>query len=238
MNTFERLYSELRAKEQRIYSDTELSLLPEIDSKHVHYKEWKIREQSARQLIAYLSKRKEVLNLLEVGCGNGWLAAKLAEINKMEVTGIDVSRTEVAQAKRVFKKNNLQFKWMHFEAEEFNETKFDVIVFAAAIQYFPSLKKTIKAAQQCLAKGGEIHILDTHFYNGTNLKAAILRTEAYYQQSGYNELDNYYFHHLWTDLNEFNFKILFNPKTIVNRLTKRSPFYWICINETVSISHL
>jgi 2-polyprenyl-3-methyl-5-hydroxy-6-metoxy-1,4-benzoquinol methylase len=76
---FERLYIALREQEQRLYTDEQVRQLPDIDPSHLHYKEWKIRKHSAERLISYLNKKKRRLNILEIGCGNGWLSAQLAE---------------------------------------------------------------------------------------------------------------------------------------------------------------
>src|SRR5882757_2465665 len=73
--------------------------------------------------------------------------------------------------------------------------QFDCIVFAASIQYFPSLKKALYKTLSCLKPGGEIHVLDTPFYKPENLERAKRQTLAYYTSFGYPEMADYYFHH-------------------------------------------
>ena len=58
---FEERYIGLRRKENRVYSDTEIAQLPEIDVQHQHYKEWMIRKTSAKKLINYLKKKKPIV---------------------------------------------------------------------------------------------------------------------------------------------------------------------------------
>src|SRR5690348_1058332 len=77
---FEKKYIQVRALESRLYTDDELVRLPEIAPSHPRYKEWQGRSQSCRRLIRYLSRRKTDLDILEIGCGNGWLTHQLAEI--------------------------------------------------------------------------------------------------------------------------------------------------------------
>lgn len=228
---FERLYIALREQEQRLYTDEQVMQLPDIDPSHLHYKEWKIRKHSADRLINYLNKKKRALNILEIGCGNGWLSAQLSEIKGANVIGQDINRVEIDQAKRVFQRDNLEFFYEDFDAERFKYRYFDVIVFAASLQYFPSLKLILNKALSCLSVLGEIHLLDTNFYNHSNINSAIQRTFVYYTKMGYPELAGYYFHHLLDDLKEFDHKILANPNTILNRLQKSSPFYWISIKK-------
>ncbi|MEI9943399.1 MAG: hypothetical protein WDN26_04195 [Chitinophagaceae bacterium] len=45
------------------------------------------------------------------------------------------------------------------------DRQFDIIIFAAAIQYFPSLAGIINTALDLLKEDGEIHIIDSHFYH-------------------------------------------------------------------------
>jgi protein-L-isoaspartate O-methyltransferase len=47
---------------------------------HRHYHEWQIRKASSNRLVKYLAKKQKILEILEVGCGNGWLSAKLSVI--------------------------------------------------------------------------------------------------------------------------------------------------------------
>jgi hypothetical protein len=48
---FHQQYIALRTKEQRVYDDATVSILPNVDETHIHYKEWMIRKHSARKII-------------------------------------------------------------------------------------------------------------------------------------------------------------------------------------------
>jgi len=80
-------YILLRNKEGRIYSDKEVAVLPEIDKEHKHYNEWEVRKDTSGRLIKYLFSKKKALEILEVGCGNGWLTAKLSGIPLSRLIG-------------------------------------------------------------------------------------------------------------------------------------------------------
>src|ERR1043166_8508266 len=102
LNNFEENYLLVRQKEDRLYTDEQVKRLPEIEQSHPHYKEWRIRAGSCNRLIQHLSDKKRKLNILDVGCGNGWLCHHLSKIPGGEVAGIDINKTELEQAKRVF----------------------------------------------------------------------------------------------------------------------------------------
>jgi ubiquinone/menaquinone biosynthesis C-methylase UbiE len=229
-NDFEDLYFAVRRRENRIYSDGELACLPEIDARHVHAEEWKVRRRSAIRLIDYLQKKHRSLRILEAGCGNGWLSAKLAGIPGSYVTGLDVNQIEIIQASRVFVKDNLEFVYDAFNEDTFEDEKFDVIVFAASLQYFQSAQKTPELALSLLNKGGEVHIIDTHFYKTEEMAKADERSRSYYHSLGFPQMADHYFHHSIDDLAGLKHHILLNPDSMISLLAKRGPFHWITVN--------
>ncbi len=228
---FEKIYIQLRQKEGRIYTDEEVAHLPDIAETHPHYKEWQLRKESSQKLISQIKKRKKENDILEIGCGNGWLSAKLSGIAGSMVTAIDINNKELAQGKRVFKHiPNLQFRYGSINDLGKGQMEFDVIVLAAAIQYFSSLKDLLNPALKCLAQNGEIHILDSHFYSLAELSAARQRSLSYYEETGFPEMAKKYFHHSLEELDSFDYSVLYDPNSIFNRfLRNRNPFYWIRI---------
>lgn len=227
---FAQLYIGLRKKEQRVYTDEQVSRLPIVEKNHPHYSEWIYRRLSSERLIDYLKNRNKSLKVLEVGCGNGWLSAKMAEVPGTTVTGIDVNIEELNQAKRVFDREHLQFSVA--EINDLSESEFDIIVFAASIQYFASFKEVINRAMSMLSGDGEIHIVDTPLYKASEITEARKRSGLYYSGIGFKEMNNYYFHHSINELQEYNYKILFDPNKLGNRfLRKGGPFYWVCIKK-------
>lgn len=230
-DNFEEIYVSLRRKENRLYSDEQVKWLPEIEPSHPHYKEWEFRKNSCDKLIQHLSKKKTKLSILEVGCGNGWLCYHLSKIPGSNVAGIDINRTELDQAKRVFDHiENVEFFYGGIDNERIESEKFDAIIFAASIQYFRSLGAIIPAALRLLHPEGEIHILDSHFYRSSELEAARKRSFDYYQSLEFSEMTEYYFHHCIDELKAYDHKIFYNPDLFVNRFVKnKNPFPWICI---------
>lgn len=233
---FEKLYTALRQKEGRMYSDEELASLPQVGKHHPHYKEWLIRRHSCEALLDYIRKKDRVLNILEVGCGNGWLCAQLARLPNTDVTGIDVNKKELDQARRVFKDiPSLHFVLGRPGTVEPALNKYDMIIFAASIQYFTSLKQVISSAIENLALLGEVHIIDTAFYRPGEIHAAKQRSAAYFKSMGFAQMTEYYHHHTLADLDNLQYKILHDPNSWKNKLLmNKNPFYWITIKTRYS----
>ncbi len=230
---FEQQYLEVRERELHHYTNEQVAFLPDIESAHPHYKEWQIRKRSYIRLVDHLKKKRKHLDILEVGCGNGWLSAKMVTIDNTTVTGTDINVTELNQAKAVFGNTpNLQFACSDIRDKALADEQYDVIVFAASISYLPSLQDILNVALKLLTENGEIHIIDSPLYNDENVANARQRTKDYYVAMGLPEMTNLYFHHTIKELASFKYKTLYNPFSISNKLLRRRhPFYWICVSN-------
>jgi SAM-dependent methyltransferase len=225
-NTFQENYLALRKLEGRVYSNEKVAQLPKLKRFDKHYKEWKVRGKSAERFIKYLKEDHSQSALLEIGCGNGWFSNKCAEVIKF-VVGTDVNSEELNQAISVFEKTNLTFIETNiFDEKDFYNT-FDLIVFNASIQYFENFDQLISTIRKFLKPSGEIHIIDSPFYDENQLEAAKKRSEEYFEKMGFSEMSCYYFHHKKSDL--ANFEALYSPnQSKIEKLLKGkdSPFSW------------
>ncbi len=230
---FEEVYIASREIENRIYTDEQVARLPFIAPTHIHYHEWEARKRSSDRLTNYLAKKNKSLSILEVGCGNGWLSAKLAGLKNSTVTGTDINSIELTQARRVF----AEFPNLYFEDRSVRGfqayKKFDIVVFAASVQYFFGLDCLISDVLTILNPGGEIHILDSHFYHSEEVNSARKRSQEYYHSIGFDGMAEFYFHHSFESLKKFKHKIIFNPYSLKNKiLRKNDPFPWIRITAS------
>lgn len=232
-NEFSQQYYLLREKEGRIYSDQQVRKLPRIGNDHKHWREWQVRRNSCDRLVSYLSRKKRLLKILEIGCGNGWLSANLSSIPNVNITAIDINKEELEQAKRVFSKlKNIEFLNCSLDDELLNGKTFDIIIFAASIQYFNLLKTILDKALSLLAPAGEIHIIDSNFYKKKDINAARERSGKYYNSIGFPKMNDQYFQHSLDDLMSFNYEILNDPHSLINKFKKnKNPFYWVCIKQ-------
>jgi SAM-dependent methyltransferase len=226
-------YCQLRQREGRLADDALLAQLPFVGRGHPHRKEWRVRQCSLERLLQHLAPQAGVLDILEVGCGNGWLSARLAANPNWRVTGTDINAIELQQAQRVFGHlPNLRFVQGDIRHHLLGGQTFDVIVFAASVQYFASLKDIVGTALAHSSLRGEVHIMDTAFYPATELAAARQRTIDYYTAMGFAQLADWYFHHSLQALEGFQYKLLHRPGLQWKGLHPfRHPFYHVHIKN-------
>ncbi len=231
--SFEKNYIEIRKKEGLFFTDEQVRRLPEVAEHDPHFDKWTIRKKTTNNLIAYLKNKSSFKTILDLGCGNGWMTAALAQNIPAEIHGWDVNQTELDQAQRIFNTSNLHFKYQDVFDKNII-TRFDCIVVCSAIQYFSDFDKITGRLLALLNKNGEIHILDSPFYKENEIAKAKKRTVDYYTKLGHPEMAQYYFHHTIDSIKNFSHKILYHPNTWQNKLIRklgkaRSPFPWICI---------
>lgn len=225
-------YLKLRKKEGRLYDDRTVFTLPEPPDNNSLRKEWAIRTSSADRLIKYF-KKKHYQKIIEVGCGNGWLTNYISKSLDADLCGIDVNKLELEQAGRLFSTERLNFVFADINSESLDSLKTDVFILAGAVQYFSGFKQFIKRLLSLLNPKGEIHILDSPFYSNENWAAAKATGDLHFKKSGVHQLKNYYFYQTWESISSFQYRILYNPSSLGQRLARvvkyDSPFPWIKI---------
>lgn len=236
--SFEDAYIHLRQKEQRLFPDDIAKNLPRLPSGHPLKKEWRAREKSMQRLAAYLGgKPRQKTRILDLGCGNGWLSAQLSKLPDTCVTGLDVNRTELDQAADLFRSTNLRF--VHDDIFRFRpDHRFDYIILGSCIQYFRDIGQLINQLLALLKENGEIHVIDSPWYQRAGVTTARQRSLTYFSSKN-SRMAAYYFHHHWASISIFNPVIMYNPRSLVNRVRRRllddSPFPWIRIIHGKSI---
>lgn len=233
--SIERVYQALRKKENRVYSDNILKVLPQTPSNHFHKKEWKQREYTLKRLLSYLKVQKNP-RILELGCGNGWLCNHLAALPASEVLGVDINKTELTQAATVFKsRQNLCFVYGDISTLRMPCGYFHYIIFAASIQYFADLHSLFTKAFTLLASDGEIHIVDSPIYTRAEAPKAQKRSQEYFYKSGFPEMSGFYYHHTWDDLSPFGVRKEYDPDIFLNKVIRKlsagSSFPWLIVKK-------
>ena len=234
-DSFENQYITLRKKENRVISDKVLKRLPHTDINNPHHSEWQLRNKSTERFISYYKSKTHLKKVLDLGCGNGWFTNCLAQANpNCEVLGLDINTVELFQAASVFNSSNLKFAYGDiFSLEAKFDQEFDLITMNGCVQYFQSMKNLIELLQKLLKPKGEIHFIDSPFYQDHEVQAAKERTKLYYKKIGHPQMAAHYFHHSISELG--NHQTLFNPKrSKLSKLIfgKDSPFPWIKITKT------
>jgi len=216
--------------------------LPHISSRESpNFAEWQTRAASLKKLQRHFKSIDRPKRLLDVGCGNGWAAAGLAENKRLEVSAVDINMRELEQADRVFQKPNLQFYFGDIFKDIFQESSFDIIVLNSSAQYFPDIKALVERLFYFLKKGGELHIIDTPLYKDEELAQARNRTEAYYRSLRIPEMAQHYYHHKLTALASFK-HVLHKERGMYSKIGSifrtKSPrnFIWVIIRKEVDAS--
>ncbi len=226
-------YLEVRRKEGRILPDEVVKNLPHIPAFSPYALEWKWRERSFHRFLRRLPQHA-VLRILDLGCGNGWMANRLAENPNWTVWAVDLNREELEQGARLFGRENLQFIYADVLQGVLPEKQFDVVVLAGAVQYFPDLKALLIVLHKLLKTNGEIHILDTPFYkNDSEKMAARQRTMAYYSEIGAPQMAKHYHHHLWVVAETLGAKNLNRSLKIrfLQQIKWLGPFPWLLFRQ-------
>lgn len=233
---FENLYLKVRKKEKRIYSDDEIKLLPYASKRNPHRDEWALRTKSFLRFKKYLSQKKTKLNILDLGCGNGWFTGQLANEFEHNYYCIDVNLTELEQAARVFENDNTTFIYADIFTTSLPANTFDLVIINSALQYFQNISALMKELFFISKTYGDVHIIDTPFYNANEIMPAKNRTLKYYTSIGYPEMTAKYFHHTFDDFKYLRYSYLYNPNSFKNKLSnfifeKDSPFPWIVVTR-------
>lgn len=231
---FEESYLRVREKEGRVLTDQMVSHLPKTPSSYQHFKEWKLREITTNGALRYFQQH-QFDTILDLGCGNGWFSNALAS-NASQVVGLDMNLHELKQANRVFAKPGLNFCYADVFTAELPKESFSLITINAAIQYFSSVEKLVSRLLELLTPNGEIHILDSPFYNEFEVAEARKRTENYFAELGFSEMAENYFHHTKNVFGRFNSQVLYNPNQLKNKVSRKlgisvSPFPWIIVKK-------
>ena len=233
-NPFEESYLSLREKEGRLYGDPVVRLLPEFYGSAQLATELKIRKQSARRLMRHL-QQKNPGKILEIGCGNGWLIHYLQRHVSAEYLGVDINEPELKQAIRMSTNNTCSFLYGDIFSDSMNVLRADAIIVASAAQYFPDLKLFIQHLLMLLVPGGEIHIIDTAFYNNEEAEGARKRSENYFSEMLINRDKMNYYHHCIDALESFHYEVAYQPHNLFSKLKRKiisdSPFPWIIIRN-------
>lgn len=233
----ERLYLNTRNREGRVLSDEAAKELPFIPDSSPFSREWALRRRSFGRLERYLIRRFSGIQarILDLGCGNGWMANRLARQTNWELVAADLNLPELEQGNRLFGRNNLRFVYADILQSPFPKHTFDLIVLAASVQYFPDLKALTEVLYHALKPEGEIHIIDSPFYrNEVEKAAAAQRSREYYAGLGVPEMAQYYHHHLWPDRRNMGAENL-NNRLFIRILQKTgylAHFPWLVLRES------
>lgn len=229
-------FNNLKKREGRNYSEDEIRLLPFASSKNPHKEEWNFRAKSFMRFRTHLSGKRGSLQILDLGCGNGWFSAQLEKNFKHHYYCVDINLPQLLLGAKIFNSENLKFILADIFEISFPRSSFDLVIFNSSIQYFKDLRILMREMFYLLKSDGEIHLINSPIYFQSELDHEKTRSANYYNSIGFKKMNEKLFHHTYESLNDYNYKILYNPKSITNRVinfafSKDSPFPWIMITR-------
>jgi len=227
-------YLRAREREGRILSDDLVRRLPYLPEDDDRRDEWRLRADSSDRLIHYLGRVHRPLVVHDLGCGNGWLTARLATLDHVTAVGFDINGEELAQARRVFA-DRPRLSFVLGEADAGGVA--DLVVLASVLQYIADPAALVRAVSGGLERNGEVHVLDTPIYRAAEVVAARERTRQHFRSIGVPEMIVRYHHHGWDVFAGFEYAVLYDPDALRHRLARRgfnqprSPFPWVRITS-------
>jgi SAM-dependent methyltransferase len=220
---FAQEYVAVRKSEFRLPDDDLLKNLPEVPADHPHANAWKQRKTGLQNLLKALRNNlPHGANILDIGCGNGWMSHHIA-LAGFNVTAIDVNLPELEQAHRVFARPGLRFAFADLFAWQ-PEQPFDAAVLASSIQYFESPEALLKRLFNANPAMKAVFICDSPFYSAAEKQDAAERSKTYYNRQGYPTMATHYHHHTLADLG-YPSNVLYKPAPrFLRKLIGGSPF--------------
>ena len=91
---------------------------------------------------------------LDVGCGIGSAAHRVAASSNLGVTGIDVDPEQIAAAQTQAARSNLRFRVMDATKLDFGDGQFDIVATSMATHHIPNWQKAFSEMVRTLRPGG------------------------------------------------------------------------------------
>lgn len=216
-------YAEVRRREGRLPPDpSALRALPDPPpgASAGQAREWRCRAWSA-EFVERRLRARGARRLLDLGCGPGWLAARLVRRLGLEAVGLDLSRAELEAGAAAFADlPGLRLVQGDVFDDGLGLGAFDAVVLAGAIQYFPDLPRLAARLRQLLRAGGEALVVETALHPAAELAAARARTLRHYQRLGVPEAAARFHHHGEDELRALGARWLYHPSSLVPRVQR------------------
>ncbi len=107
----------------------------------------------------------EIKNVIEFGCGTGWLTNTLGHYYKKKVTAVDFTKKAINIASEVNKKLKLDSLFFNSNIFEYNdEKKYDLVISMGVLHHTFDCKKAFEKIINFLKPGGYVYVGLYHYY--------------------------------------------------------------------------
>lgn len=163
-------YAAHRASEGRALSEAELRSLPYLATGPAA-RQWAVRartfEAFMRRVVTPMARAAgRPLDILDLGAGNGWLAARLA-VERHRGLAVDIRDDDVdglGAARSLLDGSGFERVVANFDALPVPDRSVDIAAFNASLHYSTGLAVTLDEAARKVRRGGRIAVLDSPFY--------------------------------------------------------------------------
>lgn len=127
-----------------------------FDSKAAVYEENSLIQKLSADSLLMMADTDRLGDVLDLGCGPGGAAAKIAAMTSGRVVGVDLSASMIKQAHAIYGHlKNVQFQVKDAACLDF-DNDFDTIFCNAAFQWFQEPDHVLKGCLQALKPGGSM----------------------------------------------------------------------------------
>ena len=143
------------------------------DKNRVRFDNWsKVYDRSILQNMVFnrshnlffkemVSSLKEGARVLDVGCGTGKFAFRLADLRKdLKICGMDLSQDMIKKAEMKLSGENIEFKIGDVEDLPYESNTFDIITCSNSFHHYPNQERAIKEMHRVLNSEGRLMIID------------------------------------------------------------------------------
>jgi SAM-dependent methyltransferase len=125
-------------------------------------------------------------NILDVGCGAGWLARLLAEqVPEGRVVGIDISDEMIRRARRKHSElDNVMFAVGEAEEIPWDANFFDRVISVESAYYWPDPRRALREIFRVLIEGGSAWMLINYYRDNPHL-LSLEDWSAMFRESGF-----------------------------------------------------
>lgn len=139
---------------------------------------WDIYNLISRNILKNI-KMKEHGKVLDVACGYGGLINRLSKYReRIEFTGIDISKPMVDFGEKHFANKRIKFLVMSGDNLKFPDESFDYILCKDAFHHFNNPIKAMKEMFRILKKGGYLYAIDLRRDTSANIFYEMIQLSA------------------------------------------------------------